>query len=393
MHSFRGISLIIFIFLLSGCSGNNQVESLFAPNPNLSSSSSQTNNQTQNNNNNNQQILEHTLPQDFPEDIPVYEPAKLVAIDKNISTWLSDDPINLITNYYQQQLVTQEWDITTQEENLIIAQKEAENRILNLAFVVEDNQSKFVITQEEKIATDIPKTNQNNQSTNNGESKPNNSDNKTTNSKQVNSQLPSSLQELIRLQIIPQDDQISSYETISRREYARWLVKTNNLLYANVNSKLIRLANPQSKPVFSDVPNNDPDFMVIQGLAEAGLIPSSLTQDTTAIAFNPDKPLSREDLIAWKVSLDFRQNLPTTTLDSIKGTWGFQDANQITPQTWSQLYIDWQNGENANIRKAFGYITLFQPQKNVTYEEAAEVLSSFGYQSNIILLEKFNQEK
>ena len=391
MKSFRGISLIIFVFLLSGCSGNSKVESLFKPDPNLSSSSPKINNSTQNNNN---QAKENKLPEDFPQDIPIYDSAQLVAIDKNISTWVSNDPLNLITNHYQQQLVSQEWDIITTEENLIIAQKKAENRTLNVSFSVEDNQSKFIITQEEQLATTIPDINQNNSSkTNNSDNKTNNSDSKTDNDQEVNSQLPSSLQQLIRLQIIPQDNkQLSPYETINRREYARWLVKTNNILYANVNSKLIRLANPQSKPIFSDVPNNDPDFMVIQGLAEAGLIPSSLTQDTNTIAFSPDKPLTREDLIAWKVTLDFRQNLPITTLDSIKETWGFQDASKIAPRTWSELYVDWQNGENANIRKAFGYITLFQPQKNVTYEEAAEVLSSFGYQSNIVFLKEVNQK-
>ena len=162
-------------------------------------------------------------------------------------------------------------------------------------------------------------------------------------------------------------------------------------MYANTKSKLILLAKPNSKPIFTDVPNSDCDFEVIQALAEVGLIPSSLTQDTNAIAFNPDKSLTREDLIAWKVPLDFRQKMPTTTLDSIQQTWGFQDANKITSSTWSELYTDWQNGENANIRKAFGYITLFQPQKPVTYEEAAEVLSSFGYQTDVSLLAQVEQ--
>ena len=127
---------------------------------------------------------------------------------------------------------------------------------------------------------------------------------------------------------------------------------------------------------------------MIQGLAEAGLIPSTLIQDTSAIAFRPDAPLTREDLIAWKVSLDFRQKLPAASLDTIKETWGFQDATKIKSPVWEELYVDWQNGENANIRKAFGYITLFQPQKSVTYEEVARVLSSFGYQGEIHTLDE-----
>ncbi len=376
MNSFRSLSLIIFLFLLNGCSGNKVVESIFAPNSTSNSSNSnvENNNSTQNNSNNPTNKIQ--VPEDFPNDIPIYQAAELISIDKNSSKWSSNDPLNLISDYYQQQLRKQEWDINVTNENLIIAKKEAENRLLKLSFAVENNQSKFVITQEQKLADSTPNTSPDvNSNINNN----------------PNTRSLSSLEQLVRLNVISEANKSNPYKNITRREYAQWLVKTNNILYANVKSKLIRLANPNSKPIFSDVPNNDPDFAVIQGLAEAGLIPSSLTQDTTAIAFRPDKPLTREDLIAWKVPLDFRQKLPNTTVDSIKDTWGFQDANQIKPQTWSQLYIDWQNGENANIRKAFGYITLFQPQKIVTYQEAAEILSSFGYQANIILLKEVDE--
>ena len=372
MNLFRGISLIFILFVLNGCSGNNTLESLFAPNSSLSTAASKINKNNQNQNNgNNSQINSLKLPKDFPNDIPIYNSSRLISIAQDSSTWLSSDPLNLITSYYQEQLPEKKWELTTKNPNLIVATKKLEERKLNLSFTVEKNETKFVITEEKQTAISTPNLNQNNNNNNN-----------------IDSQNNSSLEQLIRLNIVEPDSISDVYKTITRREYARWLVKINNILYANVNSKLIRLANPKSKPIFSDVPNSDPDYGFIQGLAEAGLIPSSLTKDATAIAFNPDKPLTREDLISWKVPLDFRQKLPNATLDSIKETWGFQDVNQTKPQVWSELYVDWQNGENANIRKAFGYITLFQPKKNVTYQEAADVLSSFGYQGEIVSLKE-----
>jgi hypothetical protein len=374
MNLFRGTLLIFVLFTINGCSGNNTLESLFAPNPSLKNSvgNLKNSNSSQNKSVNNQ-IKPLTLPANFPNDIPIYKSSKLIFKDNKSTTWVSDDPLNLINNYYKEQLVEQKWDLKTKNDNLIIATKVTENRILNLSFTVEKQQTKFVITEEKEIINSTSNANQNNNSNN-----------------IVDVTDDSSLQQLMRLNILSTPDKLDAYQTISRREYARWLFKTNNILYANTNSKLIRLANPQSKPIFADVSNNDPDFMIIQGLAEAGLIPSSLTQDPTAIAFNPDKPLTREDLISWKVPLDFRQKLPNATLDSIKETWGFQDVNQTKPQVWAKLYVDWQNGEHANIRKAFGYITLFQPQKTVTYGEAAAVVSSFGYQGDIVLLKEVN---
>ena len=387
MNSLRTITLIILLFLIGGCSGSQNLESLFAPDEDLEQPSpSQTKNNSNSNpnpnpnpnpnNNTNNSPQELKLPANFPIDIPIYQEAKLVTIEDNTISWRSQDPLNLITSYYQQELPKQNWQITSQEDNLIVAQKKEQDRSLRLSFAVENNQTKLVINQE-KISPSTPKNNPV----------------KTNNSNQNNQQESSHLEQLVRLDIIPEDQQLKPHDPITRREYARWLVKANNLLHSDVNSKQIRLANPQSKPAFSDVGNNDPDFAAIQGLAEAGLIPSRLTQDTTAIAFRPDKPLTREDLITWKVPLDYRQNLPTATLDSIKETWGFQDASQTTPQSWAELYIDWQNGENSNIRKAFGYTTLLQPKKTVTYAEAATVLSSFGYQGEVIFLQNFQPQE
>lgn len=167
-------------------------------------------------------------------------------------------------------------------------------------------------------------------------------------------------------------------QTITRREYARWLVAANNALYTDIPAKQIRLAVEGDRPAFQDVPPADPDFAAIQGLANTGLIPSPLAGNSTTVRFRPDDPLTREELILWKVPLDTRQALPQATLDAIQQTWGFQDAAQIEPRAQRAVLADFQNSDLSNIRRAFGFTTLFQPKKAVTRAEAAAVLWHFG---------------
>lgn len=169
-------------------------------------------------------------------------------------------------------------------------------------------------------------------------------------------------------------------KTISRREYARWLVAANNRLYSDRPTQQIRLGTSTAEPAFRDVPRTDPDFPAIQGLAEAGIIPSRLSGDSTVVNFRPNAPLTREYLILWKVPMDTRQALPTANIDAVKQTWGFQDAAKIDPRALRAVLADHQNGDLANIRRAFGYTTLFQPKKPVTRAEAAAALWYFGFQ-------------
>jgi S-layer homology domain len=169
---------------------------------------------------------------------------------------------------------------------------------------------------------------------------------------------------------------------ITRREYARWLLAANNRIYAARSAKQIRLGNETASPAFQDVAKTDPDFATIQGLAEAGLLSSALAGDSTTVLFRPDAPLTREDMIAWKVPVDLRQALPIATIDAIKQTWGFQDATRIDARALKAVLADFQNGDQANIRRAFGYTTLFQPKRSVTRAEAAAALWYFGYQGD-----------
>lgn len=176
-------------------------------------------------------------------------------------------------------------------------------------------------------------------------------------------------------------NQFDSGKVVTHRQFARWLVAANNAMHANDAAKQIRVASESSQPTFRDVPKTDPDFPAIQGLAEAGLIPSSLSGDSTAVLFQPEAPLLREQLILWKVPLDTRQALPSANLEAVKQTWGFQDAGKIDPKALRAVLADFQNGEKSNIRRVFGYTTLFQPKKPLTRAETAASLWYFGSQS------------
>lgn len=175
---------------------------------------------------------------------------------------------------------------------------------------------------------------------------------------------------------------------VSRRDFARWLLEVNNRMYANRPGKLIRAAAPTDPPAFKDVPNTDPDFAYIQGLAETGLIPSPLSGDTNSINFGPDEPVTREQLILWKVPLDTREPLPKTDLENVTEAWGFQDASKIDPNALRAVMVDFSNGDFSNIRRVFGYTILFQPKAPVTRAEAAASLWYFGFQGDGVSAEE-----
>jgi S-layer homology domain len=180
---------------------------------------------------------------------------------------------------------------------------------------------------------------------------------------------------------------------ITRREYVRWLLAANNRIYLNRSAKQIRLGTEAAQPAFQDVAKSDPDFPAIQGLAEAGLLPSPLAGDSTTVRFRPDAPLTREDLVLWKVPVDMRQALPIATIDAVKQTWGFQDSARIDARALKAVLADFQNGDQANIRRVFGYTTLFQPKRSVTRAEAAAALWYFGYQGDGLTAEDALKEK
>lgn len=198
---------------------------------------------------------------------------------------------------------------------------------------------------------------------------------------QIPAALQPYLQDLTRLGVLTPGNAAGQFlpnQPLTRRELARWLVATYNRYHSNDPNSQIRLAGPAVPPIFTDVPASDPDFGVIQGLADAGLIPSPLTGQATQVSFRPDAPVTRETLLLWKGPLDNQGAIPTASLEAIAQVWGFKDASKLDPQAFGVVLADHALGEQSTIRRVWGRTLLLQPQKPVTRAEAAAALWAIG---------------
>ena len=430
LSSRRVVGLISLVVLtsLTACANSptsRNLEQILAADPKLQGSpaaSISADNSTQPNQNTPQ------LPADFPSEIPRYPNAQLRSVTQStptgesdsqvidgtqITRWDSSDPSNLIANFYQTQLQANNWELlspnavaqSNDNQDTIKARRNdlqvtvaiplsATNTTGTTQFVIEyvrnaaDTQATAPQPGDPNfIGPVLPPTEQ----ASTPEVVPPVA--ATGNSLKDIDKAPQELRQYIEdlaaldvLQLASSESKSSQStldpnKTISRRDYARWLVAANNKFHTTSPAQQIRLASETAQPAFQDVPPQDPDFSAIQGLAEAGLIPSSLSGNSTTVLFRPDAPLTREQLIAWKVPIDTRQALPNASIDAVKQTWGFQDAARIDPQALRAVLADFQNTEQSNIRRVFGYTTLFQPKKPVTRAEAAAALWYFGTSS------------
>lgn len=375
------------------------------------------------------------LPQDFPEAIPRYPDATLVqvipltradpadATDKpqGVSTvWQTSDNTEALFDFYTTQFQQSNWEIVPQPEaaqpDKLTARKGRElvvtltldpNPALSPATETADQApqtTQFILEYREgdRATTELPVEPSTDteeiaatEPTNTEATPPDAAETPTpTAEESVPEQLLPYLADLEQLGILRLDSQTTKTnpditqkplelnQPISRAQFAQWLIETNNQIYANQTAKQIRRAPRSTKPAFTDVGQSNPAFGAIQGLAEAGIIPSPLSGDSAAVSFRPDAPLTREDLLLWKVPLDIRGNLPTASVDAVKETWGFQDAAKIDPKALPAVLADYQNGDLSNIRRAFGYTRLFQPKKAVTRAESAAALWYFGVQGD-----------
>ena len=358
------------------------------------------------------------LPADFPPEIPIYPNAELEEVtpansENKISIrWQSADPSNLITSFYRQQFQAQNWLVqqpeddvqgtfTARRNDLLITVTIQPQTVTKAAPNQPQTATKLLIeysSHSQTTATNLvtspdhpqfigpvlPKTNNTKivtQPTNKSETL---ATPEFIDLQKAPPEWRSHIQDLALLGVFSIDPKTTQEflpnKIITRREYARWLVNANNTMYSNNPAKQIRLASPGTQPAFRDILPQDADFPLIQGLAEAGLINSILSGDATAVLFRPDAPLTREQLLLWKVPLDIRQALPSANLEAVKQTWGFQDAGNIEPKALKAILADFQNAEQSNIRRVFGYTMLFQPKKPVTRAEAGAALWYFGTQ-------------
>jgi S-layer homology domain len=360
------------------------------------------------------------LPADFPTEIPLYPNAQLIEVgapsdgpSKNVRLrWESTDPVNSVQNFYQTEFGRRNWQIvsrpTAEGQGSLVATRDKLRVTVSLSGTQKVGGSTEFAIDYSKDSPEIAASPQPNNSESSpsptASPSPSNSEGttptpsaspKSEKVSQLDSKIPQQLQQyvadLAQLEALKvRSKSGANLETantlpepnkiVTRREYARWLVAANNQIYASRQAKQIRLAVESSEPAFSDIPKTDPDFAAIQGLAEAGLIPSSLSGETKDMKFRPDAPLTRETMILWKVPLDTRQVLPTANIEGVKEKWGFQDASKMDSQASRAVLADFNNGDLANIRRVFGFTTLFQPKKSVTRAEAAASLWYFGVQ-------------
>lgn len=359
------------------------------------------------------------LPADFPTEIPLYPNAQLLQVtepsasDKNVRLrYESTDPINSIQSFYATEFGGRNWEIVSiptpdGQGSLVATRDDLQVTVLLSSTQKVGGSTEFGIEYGKpggEIATNPQPNNSDASQSPSPTPTPANSDSitptpspvsKSPKISELDSKIPQQLRQyvadLMQLEVLKvRSKSGTNVETgntlpdpnkiVTRREYARWLVTTNNQIYTSRQAKQIRLAVESSEPAFSDIPKSDPDFSAIQGLAEAGLIPSAISGEAKDVKFRPDAPLTREAMILWKVPLDTRRVLPTANIDGVKEKWGFQDASKIDSQASRAVLADFNNGDLANIRRVFGFTTLFQPKKSVTRAEAAASLWYFGVQ-------------
>ncbi|MBW4664369.1 MAG: S-layer homology domain-containing protein [Chroococcus sp. CMT-3BRIN-NPC107] len=385
---------------LSACANSptgNNLEQILSAEPRLSATENQQGNRN---------LTNSGLPADFPiypnaqlqRVVPPTPVANTLAI---LTTWVSADTAIAVQSFYQNQLQAQNWQIDNQSGNTLIARKDNVQATLAIQDSTPGATTEFTIEYvrsgdsqatpdstvasapqagDENFVGPVPQLNL--------APKPSTTTTQVfTDIDKAPQQLRSHIEDLAALGVLSfpttanktsSNSQFYPAKTITRREYARLLFAANNQINSSRPELQIREAAKDSQKTFQDVSPSDPDFAAIQGLADAGLIPSSLSGDSSAVLFRPNAPLTREQLILWKVPLDTRQALPNASVDAIKDSWGFQDVAKIDPKALRAIFADFQNSDRSNIRRAFGYTTLFQPKKPVTRAEAAAVLWYFG---------------
>jgi hypothetical protein len=380
-HSARWLKLLSVGMLVTsaGCSSGQTLKNRLAPDPQLkqpvtigSKSTTQAD------------IATNPLPTDFP----IYPQAQLSNTQTtdtgSVTTWTTAEPIDRVYAFYQQELPAKQWQlVSTPNDRSPQLTAKTETASVSIEPVAATGATQYTIAlQADRSQQPTPVTTAT--ATPSVEPSPTPSTSPTTAASADPVTGGDYLKDLVQIGAIDIPDSVNNGKTtvanrtVTRREYARWLLAANNKINGDKPSHQIKLATTTTKPVFTDVPTNHPDFISIQGLAEAGIVPSPLSGNAKAVLFRPDAPLTREQMILWKVPLDTRQALPTAAVAVIQTTWGFQDAGKIDAQARGAILADFSNGDRSNIRRAFGYTTLFQPQKPISVAEVATTLWYFG---------------
>ncbi|GJP31957.1 hypothetical protein CLOM_g16511 [Closterium sp. NIES-68] len=212
----------------------------------------------------------------------------------------------------------------------------------------------------------------------------------------VDSTQQTALEALQALEVI--EEGVDAAGICSRREFARWLVHASNMLSRAASDRIYpaMYVDGSTALAFDDVTASDPDFPYIQGLAEAGLISSKLSHADLGCprasaaarrrgcspganaSFHPDGALTRQDLISWKLSLDYHNMMPLQPKEEVVAAVGFIDAERVDEDALPAIAQDVLRGDRSIIAAAFGFTRRFDPHKPVTRGQAAVALAGGG---------------
>ena len=160
--------------------------------------------------------------------------------------------------------------------------------------------------------------------------------------------------------------------TITRAQYLAWLVTANNLYFSNAPGSQIRPAGASADQTFVDVPKSYPFFSQIEGMADAGYV---IGIDKTHFA--PDRPLTREELLAIQVSR-YSNGAKLDPITSAQGMYcvHLADAAAISKPYWPAFNHDQCTGFNGqdDLHRIFGSVKTLHPQRPATRAEVAIAL-------------------
>lgn len=176
------------------------------------------------------------------------------------------------------------------------------------------------------------------------------------------------------------EDEVMADELCSRREYARWLILLNSRLERNPKNRISPYVSLAGSTInaFDDIKSEDPDFVYIQALAEAGVVLSKLSSKNLTsdldTSFFPERFISREDLIGWRAKLEY-QVMAGLNEEILRNKIGFLDARELKSDVLPPLFMDMMADDKSIMRKVFGQVKRFQPGKPCTKAQAAVALT------------------
>lgn len=421
------VILLTSLALITGCSEGLQQR--FAADPKLEEQQNSSQGKKQEKSESKQQSTTNTLELNnkVPDSIPFYPNAQLMKQDIDSESgrteWLALASVDEIKDFYKEKLSDQEWEVVTpfSESSSDKPKMEARSRNSEVTVVVSEasngNKGSDILVEYQQITSaeadstetadndeestqETAETKQEKSSVESEESVESTTefDGKFSDLDETPDALKGYVKDMAELGILTPiamdngeangDKKFAPNEPITRATFARWLFQAHNKCYSNRAGEQIRPVSKADPPAFEDISESDPNFPIIQGLAEAGLIPSRLGEQNSQSQFRPNAELTRETLLQWKVPLDTRGPLPSADMEKLKETWNFQDAEKINKDALSAIVADHAHGEHSNLRRVYGYTQLLQPQKPVTRAQAAAALWSFGSDDNVITAEE-----